>query len=115
MRFLYIVGLCVTLNNIKYLALHSSVLWGINVTINNKTYLVLHVKRQIFLTDINQAWITSTGLHKTSQNQTSWKSVQWGHADTYDHDEANTRLKGLCQQANFTFSCGVQNKQRLIT
>lgn len=64
MRFLFIVGLRVTVNIIKHWVLRSIVLQRIYVTENSKTHLSLHVKCQIFLSDFNQIWIMSADFYK---------------------------------------------------
>jgi hypothetical protein len=54
---------------------NSELLWRLSDARNSTTYLHLHVKWPLVLPGVNQLWISSTGFHKSSQNQILRKSV----------------------------------------
>jgi len=55
----------------------------------------LHVKCQLFLSDFNETWTSSTQFRKVLKYKISWKSVQWKPScsmRTDGHYEANSRF-----------------------
>ena len=42
-----------------------------------KMYVPLHVKWQLFLSQFNEIWISSTNFRQRLKYQISWKTVQW--------------------------------------
>jgi hypothetical protein len=82
MRYLCIVEIHTTVNNIKYRVLYNSACYGDFVTGNNKTYLGLHVQYPMFIPPfLTTSGFFSANLHKVYNIKFPRNPSCEGHAD----------------------------------